>query len=80
MHGEVKNFVNRVKEFRITSCLAAREEMLTQGFTNWSKRDFNAFIRGSEKFGRGDLKAISQEVEGKTIEEITEYHAVRIQS
>jgi len=55
---------------------AAREEMLTQGFTNWSKRDFNAFIRGSEKYGRGDLKGISQEVEGKTIEEITEYHAV----
>ena len=23
----------------------AREEMLTQGFTNWSKRDFNAFIK-----------------------------------
>jgi len=55
---------------------AAREEMLTQGFTNWSKRDFNAFIRGSEKFGRGDLKAISQEVEGKTTQEISEYHAV----
>ena len=48
MHGEDKNFVNRVKEFRITSCLAAREEMLTQGFTNWSKRDFNAFIRVRE--------------------------------
>ena len=43
-----KTRVNRVKEFRITSCLAAREEMLTQGFTNWSKRDFNAFIRVRE--------------------------------
>jgi len=55
---------------------AAREEMLTQGFTNWSKRDFNAFIRGSEKFGRGDCTAIAQEVEGKTLAEIKEYHDV----
>ena len=64
--------------------------MLTQGFVNWSKRDFHAFIRvriqsfrqsqqlyqGSEKFGRGDIKQIKTEIETKTSDEVAEYHAV----
>ena len=66
--------------------------MLTQGFVNWSKRDFHAFIRvriqssrqsqelnqGSEKFGRGDIKQIKTEIETKTGEEVAEYHAVSL--
>jgi len=37
-----------------------------QGFRNWMRRDFNAFVRLSEKYGRKDIKSIAKEMEGKT--------------
>lgn len=43
---------------------------LLQGFTNWSKRDFQQFIKANEKFGRDDIESIAREVEGKTPEEV----------
>merc|ERR1712203_655223 len=46
------------------------------GFSNWSKRDFNQFIRLNEKYGREDVDNISREVEGKTPEEVIEYAKV----
>merc|ERR1712025_602215 len=49
------------------------EDLLTQGFTNWSKRDFNQFIRLHEKYGRDEIDSISKEIEGKTPEEVVEY-------
>merc|ERR1719429_960508 len=53
-----------------------KEDLLTQGFTNWSKRDFNQFIRLHEKYGRDDIDSISKEIEGKTPEEVVEYSKV----
>nr|CAI5828700.1 unnamed protein product [Callosobruchus analis] len=53
-----------------------KENLLTQGFTNWSKRDFNQFIKANEKYGRDDIENIAKEVEGKTPEEVMEYSAV----
>jgi len=53
-----------------------KESLLTEGFTNWNKRDFNSFIRLHEKYGREDINSISQEVEGKTPEEVIEYSKV----
>ena len=47
-----------------------------QGFTTWSKRDFNQFIRLHEKYGRDEIEAISKEIEGKTPEEVKEYSQV----
>lgn len=44
-----------------------------QGFTIWSKRDFNQFIKANEKWGRDDIENIAREVEGKTPEEVMEY-------
>merc|ERR1712113_983715 len=32
-----------------------KEELLKEGFSNWSKRDFNQFIRLNEKYGREDV-------------------------
>lgn len=32
--------------------LAEKEEMLQHGFDNWARRDYFAFIRGNEKYGR----------------------------
>jgi len=50
-----------------------KEDLLKEGFSNWSKRDFNQFIRLNEKYGRDDIDNISGEVEGKTAEEVKEY-------
>ncbi|XP_018899510.1 LOW QUALITY PROTEIN: chromatin-remodeling complex ATPase chain Iswi [Bemisia tabaci] len=56
--------------------LLEKEDLLTQGFTNWTKRDFNQFIKANEKFGRDDIHNICKEVEGKTPEEVIEYSSV----
>merc|ERR1719461_2137851 len=53
-----------------------KEDLLTQGFTNWSKRDFNQFIRLHEKYGRDEIDSISKEIEGKTPEEVVEYSKI----
>merc|ERR1719397_533564 len=50
-----------------------KEDLLKEGFSNWSKRDFNQFIRLNEKYGRDDIDNISGEVEGKTAEEAKDY-------
>jgi SWI/SNF-related matrix-associated actin-dependent regulator of chromatin subfamily A member 5 len=50
--------------------------MLNEGFSNWGKRDYNAFVKASEKFGRGDVKMISTEIDGKTYDEVLAYHEV----
>ncbi|KZS21056.1 Chromatin-remodeling complex ATPase chain Iswi [Daphnia magna] len=55
---------------------AEKESLLTQGFTAWTKRDFNQFIKANEKYGRDDIENIAKEVEGKTPDEVMEYSAV----
>ncbi|XP_067626571.1 chromatin-remodeling complex ATPase chain Iswi [Eurosta solidaginis] len=56
--------------------IAEKESLLTQGFTTWTKRDFNQFIKANEKYGRDDIENIAKDVEGKTPEEVIEYNAV----
>ncbi|XP_031550358.1 SWI/SNF-related matrix-associated actin-dependent regulator of chromatin subfamily A member 5-like [Actinia tenebrosa] len=53
-----------------------KEQLLQEGFTNWSKREFNQFIKAIEKYGRDDMESVSQEVEGKTPEEVLAYAAI----
>jgi len=53
-----------------------KEDLLQEGFTNWTKRDFNQFIRLHEKYGRDEIDNISKEVEGKTPDEVVEYSKV----
>merc|ERR1712048_138732 len=50
-----------------------KEDLLKEGFSNWSKRDFNQFIRLNEKYGRDDIDNICSEVEGKSPEEVKDY-------
>lgn len=51
------------------------EQLKSEGFGNWNKRDFQAFIRGCEKYGRENLNDILTEVETKTMEELKAYAA-----
>lgn len=56
--------------------LAEREELLKGGFSTWNRRDFNAFVRACEKYGREQLADITREVEGKSEAEVREYQTV----
>ena len=56
--------------------IAEKDSLLNQGFTNWTKRDFNQFIKANERYGRDDIDNIAKEVEGKTPEEVMEYSSV----
>ncbi|KAG8372974.1 hypothetical protein BUALT_Bualt12G0122800 [Buddleja alternifolia] len=53
-----------------------KEQLLEEGFSTWSRRDFNTFIRACEKYGRNDIKGIALEIEGKTEEEVERYAKV----
>ncbi|ELV11904.1 putative global transcription activator SNF2L1 [Tupaia chinensis] len=56
--------------------LRVSEPKIPKGFTNWTKRDFNQFIKANEKYGRDDIDNIAREVEGKSPEEVMEYSGV----
>ncbi|CAG0914670.1 unnamed protein product [Notodromas monacha] len=56
--------------------IALKEKLLQDGFTNWSRRDFNQFVKANEKHGRNNLDAICREVDGKTPKEVEEYAQV----
>jgi superfamily II DNA or RNA helicase len=54
-----------------------KEELWAQGFPAWSKKDFQAFIRGCEHLGRDELETIQiNELPDKTLEQVTEYSRV----
>lgn len=50
-----------------------KDRLLATGFTSWTKNDFQAFIRGCEKFGRNNFKKISQFVGSKNLQETENY-------
>jgi SWI/SNF-related matrix-associated actin-dependent regulator of chromatin subfamily A member 5 len=56
--------------------IAERDTLLQQGFSNWMRRDFNAFVRACEKYGRHALSDIAREIESKTEEEVRAYAMV----
>ncbi|KAF5841595.1 P-loop containing nucleoside triphosphate hydrolase protein [Dunaliella salina] len=55
---------------------AEKEQLLSQGFSNWTRKDFNSFVRVCEKYGRDNVAQIATEIEGKTEEEVREYSKV----
>jgi SWI/SNF-related matrix-associated actin-dependent regulator of chromatin subfamily A member 5 len=55
---------------------AEKERLIAKGFPEWNKRDFQQFLNGSAKYGRTNYEGISEEVDGKTAEEIEEYAKV----
>mmetsp|Transcript_10066 Transcript_10066/g.36776 ORF Transcript_10066/g.36776 Transcript_10066/m.36776 type:complete len:1049 (+) Transcript_10066:144-3290(+) len=61
---------------------AEKEELLQAGFANWNRRDFNAFVRACEKYGRDDIESITAELgliespNPKTEEDVAAYSKV----
>ncbi|KAI9026897.1 SNF2 family N-terminal domain-containing protein [Hyaloraphidium curvatum] len=54
---------------------AEMEELSTQGFGTWSRKDFQAFIKANEKFGRTNLQAIAADLV-RPLDEVTKYSEV----
>lgn len=51
--------------------LLERDELLKDGLSGWSRRDFTQFVKASEKHGREDIDNIAAELaESKTKEEV----------
>ena len=55
--------------------VAKRDELLQQGFPDWKRLDFHAFIRACETFGRKDKQAIIDYLsEKKEADEVSAYY------
>ncbi|CCH40552.1 putative chromatin remodelling complex ATPase chain [Wickerhamomyces ciferrii] len=52
---------------------AEKAELLTQGYGNWTRREFTQFIQVCAKFGRNSISAIATEFPDKTIDEVRDY-------
>jgi SWI/SNF-related matrix-associated actin-dependent regulator of chromatin subfamily A member 5 len=53
-----------------------RDELLNQGFKDWSKREFAQFVKAAEKYGRADTQSIAADITTKTEEEVSEYSKI----
>lgn len=51
---------------------AEKEKLLAEGFSNWARQHYSAFLRGSAKFGRTQLDKISVEV-GKSVDDVKKF-------
>ena len=50
-----------------------RDELLKQGLSKWTKKDFTKFIRASEIYGLNDFENISKMMRSKTSSEVEDY-------
>lgn len=50
-----------------------REQLLTEGFGSWTRKDLANFVRGLEEFGRNNITEVATYVEGKTVREVAKY-------
>ncbi|TPX53876.1 hypothetical protein PhCBS80983_g06120 [Powellomyces hirtus] len=55
--------------------IAEKEKLLSKGFGDWTKRDFVAFCKALERYGRNDLDSVATEIEGKSPQDVKTYAA-----
>lgn len=53
---------------------AAKRELLADAFSDWTRLHYNAFIKGSARYGRHDIAKIAKDVD-KPLEEVEKYAA-----
>lgn len=53
-----------------------KQKLIGEAFTNWTKREFLAFINSCAKYGRTDMDNIKESIESKSPEEIEKYSLV----
>lgn len=53
-----------------------KDQLLSEGYTAWSRREFQAFLKALERFGRSNLEKVAKEIgESKTYDEVLDYAA-----
>ncbi|XP_953839.1 SWI/SNF family trascriptional activator protein, putative [Theileria annulata] len=50
-----------------------KDELLSKGFSNWSRKDFNNFIKANVMYSRYDINSIASFIDGKTYQEVEQY-------
>ena len=54
--------------------LQEKERLIAQGFEDWSRRDFQQFVRALETYGwTDDYELLASEIQDKTAEDVAEY-------
>jgi len=53
-----------------------KDDLITQGFPQWNRAEFRAFLKAHEVCFRGDFEAISQFIVSKSAEEVKAYSGV----
>lgn len=54
-----------------------KQRLLDEGFGDWTKRDFQQYIKALEKYGRdSDIEQYAQVIDSKSVDDIKEYHNV----
>jgi len=66
----------RIIEILSPEEITEKEKLLEQGFSSWSRRDFNAFVKGCEKYGRDNMEKIAGEIESKSLNEVRQYSTI----
>ncbi|KAL1950912.1 hypothetical protein VTO73DRAFT_61 [Trametes versicolor] len=57
--------------------LQEKEELIAQGFEDWSRRDFQQFVRALETYGwTDDYELLASEIQDKTAAEVADYYPV----
>lgn len=56
--------------------LQEKEKLIKQGFYNWTKKEFLAFCKACEYYGRDAFDDIAAEIGTKTAEEVRAYSKV----
>ena len=63
--SDIEEFTKEDEEYR--------NELISKGFSKWTKKDFNRFIHAAEQTGLDDPEQISKIMKTKTKEEVEEY-------
>ncbi|KAI0776331.1 SNF2 family DNA-dependent ATPase [Trametes elegans] len=54
-----------------------KEELIAEGFEDWSRRDFQQFVRALETYGwTDDYELLASEIQDKTAEDVAQYYPV----
>ena len=67
-----QNAINNAEEFTEEEKIL-KEQLISQAFTNWSKRDFSLLMQLVTKLGRSNYKEISSKLQNKSEEEVETY-------
>ncbi|KAK7686498.1 hypothetical protein QCA50_010096 [Cerrena zonata] len=57
--------------------IAEKDELIAQGFDDWSRRDFQQFVRALETYGwTDDFELLASEIQDKTVADVARYYPI----